>query len=184
MDSVKTRKKTKAHLEPKTSRPQPENSAAPKEKEILALAYRLAEALCTAEGLELVHLEYQREARGRILRVFIDKADGVAIDDCVNISRQLSDILDVHLQTGLAYHLEVSSPGIDRPLGKLADFERFCGQTARIRLKEPQNGQRNFTGILMGRTGDTIHLQITAGPVDVNFQNIAKARLVNDNGEK
>jgi ribosome maturation factor RimP len=181
---VKTRKKGKCRLAAEASQPQPDRGAAPKEKESLALAYRLAEELCLAEGLELIHLEYQREAGGRILRLYIDKANGVALNDCVNISRQFSDILDVHLKTDLAYRLEVSSPGVDRPLGKLADFERFRGQTARIRVKDPINGQRNFKGTLMGITGDTIHLQISAELIDVVFQNIAKARLVNYNGEK
>jgi ribosome maturation factor RimP len=181
---VKTHKKAKARLPAKASRPQPEKGTVPKEKEILALAYRLAEELCQAEGLELVHLEYQREAGGRMLRLFIDKANGVTLDDCVNISRQLSDILDVHLQADLAYRLEVSSPGADRPLGKLADFERFRGHLARIRVKDPINGQRNFKGTLMGITGDTIQLQLSAGLIDVDFQNIAKARLVIYNGEK
>jgi ribosome maturation factor RimP len=181
---VKTPKKPKPHLRGKAGGAQPEKGAASKEKEILTVAWRLAEELCQAEGLELVHLEYQREAGGRMLRAYIDKANGVTLDDCVNISRQLSEILDVHLQTDLPYHLEVSSPGADRPLGKLTDFERFRGQTARIRVKDPIAGQRNFKGTLMGITGDLIHLQISAGPIDVHFPNITKARLVNYNGEK
>jgi ribosome maturation factor RimP len=89
---------------------------------MVAKVWRLAEPLCLSEGLELVHVEYQREPAGRTLRIYLDKPGGVTLDDCVNISRQLSDLLDVGLETEAPYRMEVSSPGIQRPLGRLERF--------------------------------------------------------------
>lgn len=146
--------------------------------------WQLAEPICTSEGLELVYVEYQREAGGRILRIYIDRPDGVVLDDCAAISRQLGDILDVHLDVNVPpYNLEVSSPGSERPLGRLVDFERFVGHTAKIRVKAPVNGQRNLKGVLEGYTNDTVHLRVAAARMDILYQNIAKAKLVNHNGE-
>jgi ribosome maturation factor RimP len=75
----------------------------------------LAEPICRDEGLELVYVQYRRESNGRVLRLFIDKTGGVSLDDCTRVSRQLNDILDVNLEDIGPYHLEVSSPGADRP---------------------------------------------------------------------
>ena len=100
----------------------------------------LAEPLCEAEGVELVHIEYQRESSGRILRVYIDKPGGIRLDDCVRISRQLNDILDVYLENDLAYNLEVSSPGSDRPLGRKEDFDRFKDHQASVKTLNRSRG--------------------------------------------
>ena len=86
-------------------------------------ANKLAAPLCEAEGVELVHIEYQQETGGRILRLYIDKPGGVTLDDCIIVSRQLSDLLNVKIETEETYRLEVSSPGPDRPLGNALDFE-------------------------------------------------------------
>ena len=148
------------------------------------MVWQLAEPICISEGMELVYIEYQRESGGRILRVYIDRPEGVVLDDCAVISRQLGDILDVHLDANVPpYNLEVSSPGSERPLGRLVDFERFKGRTAKIRVKEPIDGQRNFKGVLEGLTENTIHLRMAAARMDIIYQNIAKAKLVNHNGE-
>lgn len=163
---------------------QPQRQKGPKESEIISLVWQLAEPICLSEGIELVHVEYQREAGGRILRVYIDRPGGVALDDCALVSRQLGDILDVHLDDRLPpFNLEVSSPGIERPLGRLSDFERFKGHKAKIRTKTPIEGQRNFSGVLDGCTNDTVHFKVGAARMDVIYQNIAKAKLVNHNGE-
>ncbi len=92
---------------------------------IAAMVKELAEPLCESEGVELVYVEYQPEAAGMILRLYIDKPKGVTIDDCIYINRQLGDILDVNLENAGTYRLEVSSPGPDRPLCKKIDFNRF-----------------------------------------------------------
>ena len=86
------------------------------EKVIIGRIEALAEPLCESEGLELVHVEYQREAGGRILRLYIDRSGGVSLDDCVSVSRQLNDLLDVKLEDIGPYTLEVTSPGPERPL--------------------------------------------------------------------
>src|SRR6056297_1751517 len=85
------------------------------EAEVIAQTWALAEPLCAAEGMELIHVEYQREAGGRILRVYVEKPGGVSLDDCTAVSQQLSDILDIKLETEATYTLEVSSPGPSGP---------------------------------------------------------------------
>jgi ribosome maturation factor RimP len=139
---------------------------------------RIAEPLCEAEGIELVHAEYQREAGGRVLRLYIDKPGGVMLDDCVHISRQLGDLLDVSFENMEPYNLEVSSPGPDRPLGKKSDFERFQGNLVKIRTIRQIEGRKNFRGILSGTAGDRVSLLIDDKTVSIPFQEITRARLV------
>ena len=150
---------------------------------VLAAARKLAEPLCSAEGMELVFIEFQAEPGGRILRLYIDRPGGVTLDDCVDISRQLSDLLDVGLETDEPYSLEVSSPGANRPLGKLEDFNRFKGQEAKIQLVEPIDGQKNFNGTLMGVEDRLITILTNDKTVAIRFDTITKARLINYNGE-
>ncbi len=117
---------------------------------MITQANKLAASLCEAEGVELVHIEYQQETGGRILRLYIDKPGGVTLDDCVIVSRQLGDLLNVKLETEETYRLEVSSPGPDRPLGNALDFEKFKGNVAKIKTHQPVDGQKNFKGVLWG----------------------------------
>jgi len=144
----------------------------------------IAEPLCEAEGMELVHLEFHREPSGRTLRLFIDKPGGVRLDDCVAISRQLSDLLDVSLAIEGAYNLEVSSPGINRPLTKLTDFDRFQGKQAKIKLTHAIEGRRNFQGVVLGTEREMITLQVDNQTVVIDYNDIAKAQLINYNGER
>lgn len=150
---------------------------------IVSQVWRLAEPLCLGEGLELVHIEYQREPAGRTLRIYLDKPGGVTLDDCVNVSRQLGDILDVGLETELSYRMEISSPGLDRPLGKLGDFERFRGCRAKIRTARPIDGRKNFTGTLEGIEGESVLLLVDHRTMRIALADIAKAHLINYNGE-
>ena len=154
-----------------------------RQRDFAQKVFNLADPLCTAEGMELVHVEYQREPGGLTLRVYLDKPGGVTLDDCVAISRQLVDLLDVHIQDGPPYRLEVSSPGMDRPLGKLADFDRFKGQLIKIRLSTTVNGRKHYTGMLDGVAGETVQLIVNDDRVSFNFNDILKARLINYNGE-
>ena len=149
------------------------------EREIVSRVWKLAEPLCAAEGVELIHIEYQRESGGRILRLYIEKPGGVSLDDCSAVSQQLSDILDIKLETEAAYTLEVSSPGPERPLSRASDFDRFRGYTAKIRVSRPINGQKNFTGVLAGYSDDTVWLSIGTETVGIARSQITKARLVN-----
>jgi ribosome maturation factor RimP len=139
--------------------------------------WRIADSLCLSEGMELVHVEYGREPGGRTLRIYIDKPGGVMLDDCAQISRQLSDLLDVALDIELAYNLEVSSPGSHRPLGRMSDFERFKGHRVKIRTVRPINGQKSFTGILDGVDGANIQLGINDQLIAIAFDWITKAQL-------
>jgi ribosome maturation factor RimP len=148
------------------------------EKQFVATVTRFAEPLCTSEGMELVHIEYRRESGGRVLRLYIDRPGGVKLDDCVAISRELSDILDARADTNEPYRLEVSSPGIDRPLGKLEDFRRFAGSKAKVRTRSAIEGRKNFTGILKAVVDNSIEMEIDGKPVAIDHDNIGQARLV------
>ena len=147
------------------------------EKKVAGLVRSLAEPLCESEGLELVHVEFQREAGGRILRLYIDKPDGIKLDDCVGVSRQMNDMLDVNLENLGPYSLEVTSPGPERPLAKQEDFDKFKGNRVKIKTSRPLNGQKNFTWILMGISGEQVKLQIDEDAIEIPYQDISKARL-------
>jgi len=150
---------------------------------VVGQVWRLAEPLCLSEGLELVQVEFQREPGGRTLRLYLDKPGGVTLDDCVAISRQLSDILDVGLETEAPYRLEVSSPGVQRPLGKIDDFERFKGCRVKIRTARAMEGQRNFTGTIDGVHGGQIRLELHDRSIAITFADIVKAQLIHIDGE-
>ena len=152
----------------------------PESKEvIIARVIKFIEPLCEAEGMELVHVEYQRERGGKILRLYIDKPGGITLDDCANISRQSGDLLDVNLENTGPYSLEVSSPGPDRPLGKELDFERFKGRVAKIKAAQIVEGKKNFTGILQGISEGMVTLLVDDKTVDIPLREIRKAHLVN-----
>jgi ribosome maturation factor RimP len=150
---------------------------------MITQANKLAAPLCEAEGVELVHIEYQRETGGRILRLYIDKPGGITLEDCVSVSHQFSDLLNVKIETEESYSLEVSSPGPDRPLGNPLDFEKFKGNVAKIKTHQPVDGQKNFKGVLLGISEGTVKLLVNEKTVVIPFQEITKARLVNYYGE-
>jgi len=148
------------------------------EKKVVQQVWALAETVCESEGLELIQVEYQRESTGRILRLYIDKPGGINLDDCVGVSRQIGDILDVHLQEAGPYNLEVTSPGPERPLAKKQDFEKFKGSRVKIKTNQHLNGQKNFTGVLLGISDDQVKLQTGEQVVELSYEDISKARLV------
>jgi len=147
------------------------------EQKVIRQVWSLAEPLCSSEGLELIQVEYQRESAGRILRLYVDKPDGIKLDDCVGVSRQMSDILDVNLADVGPYSLEVTSPGPERPLAKREDFNKFKGNRAKLKTNRPINGRKNYTGVLLGITGDEVSLQIDKQIFTIGFKDISKARL-------
>ena len=110
----------------------------------------IIERVTTREGLELVHAEIVGGRANAVLRIYIDKPDGVNHEDCVTVSEQVGLILEVEELIPYQYVLEVSSPGLNRGLYKPADYERFAGLPAHIKLATPLNGQRNFHGTLIG----------------------------------
>ncbi len=150
---------------------------------LCAVARELAEPLCIAEGMALVHVECGSEPQGQVLRMYIDKAGGVTLDDCINISRQVGDLIDVHSGNEHSYRLEVSSPGMDRPLGQPADYDRFSGQRARIQTDFPVNGKRKWTGVLAGIVDETVTLQVEDTSIAIPFSQITQARLIGYQGE-
>ena len=117
------------------------------------------------------------------MRLYIDKPGGVTLDDCANISRQLSDILDVDLDVEQSYRMEVSSPGQKRPLSKRSDFDRFTGCRAKVRTAQAIEGQKNFTGNIEGTSGSSIRLITDTQPVTIMFADIVNAHLIHYNGE-
>jgi ribosome maturation factor RimP len=160
------------------------NAVSPKNAQlIIKEAKALAEPLCESEGFELVHLEYQREPAGWVMRLYIDRRGGITLDDCVNVSRQINDLLDVQLEDIGPYHLEVTSPGPQRPLAKKQDFEKFKGNLARIKTVRSINGKKNFKGVLMGISGEQLKLLVGEETVTLSFEDISRARLVNFDGE-
>jgi len=130
-------------------------------------------------GYELVALE--RVGRG-LLRLYIDKPEGINIDDCVKVSNQLTRVFMVE---NVDYdRLEVSSPGLDRPLVKPADFVRFAGERAQIKLRLPLEGRKKWVGQLIGIEGDAVVLDTELGRVTVELNEIDSARLVPNLGEQ
>jgi len=138
----------------------------------------LIEPVVTGLGYELVGVEHLAQGRHSLLRVYVDSDAGITVDDCADVSRQLSAMLDVEDPLPGAYSLEVSSPGVDRPLFEAADFERFSGQQARIRLAAPLDGQRKFKGVLKGIQNNNVLLMEDGREVSVPLDRIAKANLV------
>jgi len=125
-------------------------------------------------GYELV--DFETSPRARLLRIFIDRPEGVNIDDCSKVSNHLSRLFAVEK---VDYdRLEISSPGLDRPLKKPADFERFAGRQVQLRMRLPINGQRNFAGLLLGVNEGILQLQGTEADYQLPLEQIEKARLV------
>jgi len=174
---LRAKLETKKKYNKKKSRPRSRAHKPVSEQKVAGLVRSLAEPLCASEGLELVEVEYQREANGRILRLYIDKPDGINLNDCVGVSRQMGDILDVNLENIGPYSLEVTSPGPERPLAKYEDFEKFRGSRVKIKTSRPLNGQKNFTGILEGTSGEQVNLQSGEKSIVIPYKDIAKARL-------
>ena len=138
----------------------------------------IAERVAIDHGLELVHAEVAGPDNKPIVRIFIDKPNGVTHKDCSEVSLHVGTVLDVEDFIHASYTLEVSSPGIERGLYKRSDYERFAGRLAKLKSRNPINGQRNFRGRLLGIDGDEVLIEDrTSGRVRVDFNSIAKANL-------
>lgn len=138
----------------------------------------VADRVARSEGLELVDVEWL-VGRERILRVYVDKPEGISHRDCEVISQQVSVILDVEeLVRGPRYTLEVSSPGLDRKLTKPADFERFTGRLVKMTLSEPVEEKKFYDGRLAGFADGIVKLQLKDRVIEIPFEAIRKANLV------
>lgn len=148
----------------------------------MELADRISEMVrptVEALGYLLVRVQVSGRQRPR-LQVMAERIDGrpMMVDDCASLSRSLSALLDVEDPIPTTYTLEVSSPGIGRPLVKLADYDRFAGGEARIELVRPVGGRRRFRGRLLGTSGETIRLDVDGAEVEVHYRDIQRAKLV------
>jgi len=141
----------------------------------------LFEPVIRSMGYELVGIEFQGSTQHGTLRVYIDHEKGIGVDDCVAISHQISAILDVEEPIQQAYDLEVSSPGINRPLFKAQDYEQYSGHSAKIKMAVPLNGRRNFKGVLQGVIDSrSVKIMVDNEGYDLPISDIAKANLVDE----
>jgi len=129
-------------------------------------------------GKELLGVEYISAGNNSVLRLFIDHENGINVDDCAEVSRQVGAILDVEDPIGSEYNLEVSSPGVDRPLFDLAQFQAVIGETITVKLSMPLNGRRKFKGILETIENDILIVVVDGQDYELLFSNIDKANLV------
>jgi len=137
----------------------------------------LAGSVATQYAYEIVDVEFGGSSRKLLIRIFIDKENGVTLDDCGDFSRALSALLDVEDPVPTAYVLEVSSPGLDRPLRALKDFQRSIGKLVRIITKSRIEEQNVFTGRLTRVEAENITLSFNDKEIEIPFDQISKARL-------
>ena len=131
-------------------------------------------------GCRVWGIEYEGLGRRSVLRVFIDREEGITVEDCANVSHQISGVLDVEDPIGSAYTLEVSSPGLDRILFTLAQYAESVGDNVDVRLRFPAGGRRRYVGVLNAVDEEGIIVSVTGeeAPVNVRFNEIAKTRIV------
>ena len=141
----------------------------------------LAEQVAAPMGMEIVLLEIKGEGNHSVVRTFIDQPGGVTLDDCERFSKRFSVSLDVENWIPFSYVLEVSSPGVNRPLVKEADFQRYCGKNIKVRTRLPIEGQRNFKGKIVGITEGRLGLEVAPGKqIEIALTDIEKANLMAD----
>jgi len=141
----------------------------------------LAEQIAVSMGMEVVLVELKGSGKSSIIRTFIDQPGGITLDDCTRFSQRFSISLDVEDWIPSSYTLEVSSPGINRPLAKESDFQRFCGENATVRTRTPIDRQKNFKGRIADVTEGRLELEIAPGNiVKIALVDIEKANLIVD----
>lgn len=141
--------------------------------------------MCQAENFELVHLEIASSNREKIVRLFLDKPGGITLKDCVYISRQLGDLIDVQIDNIGSYRLEVSSPGPKRPLNTKEDFYRFRGERVKIWTHELIEDKKKFVGILETVNDDSVMMLVDKKEIEISDHVISRAKLTgHQNGEQ
>ncbi len=147
------------------------------DRDLITSLWSMIEPVLEPEGIELVDIEFKLE-RGRwILRLYIDTPQGVTLDDCELVSRQIGALLDIKDPIEHRYVLEVSSPGINRVLRKERDFRLFAGSPVRIRTRRKLTGRRNFQGILKGMENSAIILEVDGARLEIDPKTVEKANL-------
>ncbi|KTD33111.1 Ribosome maturation factor RimP [Legionella nautarum] len=144
--------------------------------EIEAMLMPLVEDL----GYELWGCEYLSQGKHSLLRIYIDKEDGINIDDCERVSKQISAFLDVEDPIPGNYSLEISSPGIPRPLFYKEQYKRYLGQDVQVKLFKPVNGSRKFTGTILDVSEDVLILQMGEEKIEIPFTHVVKANLIGE----
>jgi len=146
-------------------------------EEILDRVRMIADPILSSEGMDLVEIEYRRESKGWILRLYIDKEGGVTLDDCARISQEVGRSLDVEDFISTPYTLEISSPGLTRPLKTEKDFMRYRDRLIKVRTIDPIENRRQFKGKLLGVSDNRIEIEMEGGILQIPLSNVAKASL-------
>ncbi len=144
----------------------------------LSQLWGLFEPVVTGMGYELIEIEHFPNPKHGVLRLYIDKVSGINIDDCSAVSRQISALIDVEDPVRGQFNLEVSSPGLDRPLKRLKDYQHFIGEIVKIKTSMPQDGQRNFKGRLLSADAQKVVIETDSEEITLPMTAIDKARLV------
>jgi ribosome maturation factor RimP len=141
---------------------------------------KLLQPLVEDLGYEFVGLEHSSNPKNALLRIYIDQEDGIGLDDCGTVSREVAALLDVEDPISGHYNLEISSPGLDRPLFTPEQFDRFSGEEVKVTLFAPEDGRRKFSGRILAVRDGLVQLDLGDAEIALKFANIAKARLVPD----
>lgn len=144
---------------------------------ILQWAWDTLDPEIASQGYELVEVEYELRGSTVVFRLFVDKAEGITLDNCAELSRYLSAFLDLNDVLSSKYMLEISSPGIERPVRKVADFIRFAGERVKVQTVTPIEGRKRFTGTLSGYDDGLISLKGDDATFSIHIENVKKARL-------
>jgi ribosome maturation factor RimP len=140
--------------------------------------WELFEPVVNGMGFDLIEIEYFPNPKHGVLRLYIDKPEGIVIEDCSNVSRQISALIDVEDPVRGQFNLEVSSPGADRPLRRVKDFQRFTGSLVKLKTVMPLDGQRNFKGRLLKANEEVVVIETDTEEIDLPMSAIEKARIV------
>lgn len=146
-------------------------------EEILATVERISRPVLDNLGYRLIEREYTHEQGGWILRLYIDREEGITVGDCERASRALEDLIDVELDLDHAYSLEVSSPGLNRPLRYFEDFDKHRGFTVKLKTRYPIKGRSNYKGVIEDVTTDMISMVVDGMRFRIPFEALAKARV-------
>ena len=147
-------------------------------KSSVALVTELVDPTIQALGLELWGIELLQQGRYSLLRIYIEREEGVTIEDCEKVSRQVSALLDVEDPIAGEYTLEVSSPGVDRPLFSIEQYEQYVGSEVNLKMRRPQDGRRKFKGQIIQVSGDVVSLSVEGTQFELEYPEIESASIV------